>query len=46
MNPVAADGKNTWDDKGEGQGYVTEKMDYKQVQDLINSLIQYQPKAN
>jgi hypothetical protein len=48
MNFVAANGKNTWDDNGEGQGYVVEKIDYKQVQELqelIDSLIQHQPKA-
>jgi pyrimidine-specific ribonucleoside hydrolase len=45
MNFVAANGKNTWDDNGEGQGYVVEKVDHKQVQDLIDLLIQHQPKA-
>jgi pyrimidine-specific ribonucleoside hydrolase len=45
MNFVAANGKNTWDDNGEGQGYVVEKMEYKQVEDLINLLIQHQPKG-
>ncbi|TSJ40800.1 nucleoside hydrolase [Mucilaginibacter corticis] len=46
MAPVATDGKNTWDDNGKWQGYVVEKMNHLQVQDLINELIQHQPKAN
>ncbi|HEY9003545.1 MAG TPA: nucleoside hydrolase [Mucilaginibacter sp.] len=40
---VADDGKNTWDDNGNGQAYLVEKVDYKEVQKLINELIQYQP---
>ncbi|HEY2584053.1 MAG TPA: nucleoside hydrolase [Mucilaginibacter sp.] len=40
---VAADGSDTWDDKGTGQAYLVEKADYKVVQDLINSLIMHQP---
>ncbi|SHM95916.1 Inosine-uridine nucleoside N-ribohydrolase [Mucilaginibacter sp. OK098] len=40
---VAADGSNTWDDKGIGQAYLVEKADYKTVQDLINELIMHQP---
>src|SRR5258707_1378629 len=40
---VAADGSDTWDDNGEGQAYLVEKVDYKIVQDLINELIMYQP---
>jgi inosine-uridine nucleoside N-ribohydrolase len=40
---VAANGRNTWDDNGEGQAYLVEKVDYKIVQDLINELIMYQP---
>jgi pyrimidine-specific ribonucleoside hydrolase len=43
MKFVTGNGKNMWDDAGEEQGYVTEKMDYKQVQDLIDKLIQHQP---
>ena len=39
---VAKDGKNGWDEKGKGQAYLVEKVDYHQVQDLINSLIQHQ----
>jgi pyrimidine-specific ribonucleoside hydrolase len=45
MNFVATNGKNTWNDNGEGQGYVVEKVDHNQVKDLINLLIQHQPKA-
>jgi len=40
---VADDGKNTWDDNGNGQAYLVEKADYKEVEKLINELIQYQP---
>jgi len=40
---VADDGKDTWDDNGKGQAYLVEKVDYKQVQDLINELIMHQP---
>jgi len=40
---VAADGKNGWDDSATGQAYLVEKVDYHQVQDLINTLIQHQP---
>jgi hypothetical protein len=40
---VAADGSNTWDDKGTGQAYLVEKVDFKVVQDIINSLIMHQP---
>lgn len=40
---VAADGKNTWDDKGTGQAYLVEKADYHEVQHLINELIMHQP---
>lgn len=43
MAPLAADGKDTWDDSGKGQGYVVEKVDHLQVQDLINKLIMHQP---
>jgi len=41
MGIVAADGKNTWDDNGKGQGYLMEKMDYKKVEELINLLIMH-----
>jgi inosine-uridine nucleoside N-ribohydrolase len=40
---VADDGKNNWDDNGNGQAYLVEKVDYKEVEKLINELIQYQP---
>jgi len=40
---VADDGKNTWDDNGNGQAYLVEKVDCKEVEKLINELIQYQP---
>jgi hypothetical protein len=40
---VADDGKNTWDDKGVGQAYLVEKVDYHVVQGLINELIQHVP---
>ncbi len=33
---VADDGKNTWDDNGKGQDYLVEKVDFNQVQNLIN----------
>jgi len=45
MVPIATDGKNSWDDNEKGQGYMVEKMDYLTVQDLINTLIQHQPKG-
>jgi inosine-uridine nucleoside N-ribohydrolase len=38
---VADDGKNTWDDNGNGQAYLVEKADYKEVEKFINELIQY-----
>jgi inosine-uridine nucleoside N-ribohydrolase len=41
---VADDGKNGWDNSSMGQAYVVEKVDYHQVQDLINQLIQHQPR--
>lgn len=41
---MEADGKNEWDDNAKGQAYIVEKVDYKQVQDLINQLIMHQPK--
>jgi len=42
---VADDGKNTWDDNGNGQAYLVEKVDHKEAEKLINELIQYQPRA-
>ncbi|MFB9841596.1 nucleoside hydrolase [Mucilaginibacter ginsenosidivorans] len=40
---VADDGSDVWDDNGKGQAYLVEKVDYKEVQKLINDLIQHQP---
>nr|WP_183561496.1 nucleoside hydrolase [Mucilaginibacter sp. SP1R1] len=40
---VADDGKNTWDDKGKGQAYLVEKLDFKKVQHIINELIMHEP---
>jgi len=40
---VADDGKNDWDDNGNGQSYLVEKVDYKEVEGLINELIMHQP---
>lgn len=40
---VADDGKNDWDDSAAGQAYLVEKADYKEVEKLINELIQHQP---
>jgi inosine-uridine nucleoside N-ribohydrolase len=40
---VADDGKNTWDDKGTGEAYLVEKVDYKDVKNRIEQLIMYQP---
>lgn len=41
MAPLAADGKNSWDDTGKGQAYLVEKIDHLQVQELINRLIMH-----
>jgi inosine-uridine nucleoside N-ribohydrolase len=43
---VADDGKNGWNDTGSGQAYLVEKVDYHQVQDVINTLIMHQPGKN
>jgi pyrimidine-specific ribonucleoside hydrolase len=40
---VADNGSDSWDDKGTGQAYLVEKVDYHKVQDLINLLIMHQP---
>ena len=40
---VADNGSNAWDDQGSGQAYLEEKVDYKEVAQLINELIQHQP---
>ena len=41
MGIVAPDGENTWDDNGKGQAYLVEKLDYKKVEELINTLIMH-----
>jgi inosine-uridine nucleoside N-ribohydrolase len=40
---VAGDGKNTWDDSGKEQAYLVEKADHREVEKIINELIQHQP---
>lgn len=40
---VADDGGDTWDDTGKGQAYLVEKVDYHEVEKVINDLIQHQP---
>ena len=40
---VAGDGKNTWDNNGKGQAYLVERVDYKEVEKLINELIMHRP---
>lgn len=40
---VADDGSDTWDNSEKGQGYLVENVNYKEVQELINELIQHQP---
>jgi inosine-uridine nucleoside N-ribohydrolase len=40
---VADDGKNDWDDNGNGQAYLVEKADHKEVEGLINELIMHEP---
>jgi inosine-uridine nucleoside N-ribohydrolase len=40
---VADDGSDVWDDSGPGQAYLVEKVDYHEVEKLINDLIQHQP---
>jgi pyrimidine-specific ribonucleoside hydrolase len=40
---VADDGSDVWDDDGKGQAYLVEKVDYKEVQELIDELIQHKP---
>jgi inosine-uridine nucleoside N-ribohydrolase len=42
---VADDGSDVWDDTGKGQAYLVEKVDYHEVEKLINDLIQHQPKG-
>jgi inosine-uridine nucleoside N-ribohydrolase len=40
---IAANGSNTWDENGIGQAYLVEKIDYLEVQNLIDQLIMHQP---
>jgi predicted lipoprotein with Yx(FWY)xxD motif len=40
---VNKDGSNTWANKGKGQYYLVEKQSHKQVEELINNLIQHLP---
>jgi pyrimidine-specific ribonucleoside hydrolase len=40
---VAADGRNTWNEKGKGQFYLTENRSFTEVQSLINHLMMHQP---
>lgn len=40
---IAADGSNSWDDNGTGHAYLVERADYREVQELINTLIMHQP---
>ncbi|MCO5949414.1 nucleoside hydrolase [Mucilaginibacter flavidus] len=40
---VATDGSNGWDEGGTNQAYIIEKVDYKVVQDIINTLLMHQP---
>ncbi|MEO6229247.1 MAG: nucleoside hydrolase [Ferruginibacter sp.] len=40
---VAADGSNIWNDAGEGQAYLIEKISPKNVQQIINEAIMHQP---
>jgi len=40
---LAPNGMDTWDDKGSGEAYVVEKLDYKEVERLINKMIMHQP---
>src|SRR5215831_5519132 len=41
---VNDDGSNSWDKDGTNQYYLVEKLQHEQVQQLINDLIQHQPK--
>ncbi|WP_295794108.1 nucleoside hydrolase [Mucilaginibacter sp.] len=40
---IATDGSNGWDESGTKQAYIVEKVDYKVVQDIVNTLIMHQP---
>ncbi|RYF64645.1 MAG: nucleoside hydrolase, partial [Cytophagaceae bacterium] len=41
MNP---DGSNGWDNSGKGHQYLVVKMPVSQVEELINTLMQHQPR--
>jgi len=41
---VNDDGSNSWDKDGNNQFYLVEKLPHEQVQQLINNLMQHQPK--
>lgn len=41
---IAADGSNTWDDKGKNHYYLVEVQSPIKVQNVINSLMMHQPK--
>jgi pyrimidine-specific ribonucleoside hydrolase len=41
---VNEDGSNSWDKDGKGQYYLVEKIPYTQVQELINQMMQHQPR--
>lgn len=41
---VNEDGSNSWDKDGTNQYYLVEKLPYTQVQQLINQLMQHQPR--
>jgi hypothetical protein len=43
---IAADGSNTRDESDRGQFYLVEKQDPAVVQQLINDLIQHQPRKH
>jgi inosine-uridine nucleoside N-ribohydrolase len=40
---VAADGKNTWNDEGNGQYYLMENKPFQEVQSIINDIMMHQP---
>ena len=41
---VNDNGSNSWNNKGKNQYYLVEKLPHKQVEELINKLMQHQPK--
>lgn len=42
---VADNGSDTWDNAGKGQAYIVEKVDYKELQKLINTLIMHEGRS-